>query len=89
MLAQQDKLLAKRGKTRRGAAGSDNGEGMRLEGERRPVFVKAVNDCLMAEVDAVEYADGQTGDTGMRRELRKRFGTGEHGNLWILLAPQA
>jgi hypothetical protein len=85
--AQQDELLAERGETGRNAVGGDDGKGMRLEGEGRAVFVKTAKDGLMAEVNAVENADSEAGDAGVRRQLREGFGAGEHSG--ILLAPQA
>jgi len=73
-------LLLERGEARGHAIRRDDGEGVRLEGEGVDPAGEALHHRLVAEVHAVENADGESGHAGMRRKLGEGNGTDEHGN---------
>jgi hypothetical protein len=72
-------FLLEGGEARRDAVRRDDGEGMRLEGERVDAAGEALYHGLVAEMDAVEDADGKAGDAGVRLELGEGNGADEHG----------
>ncbi len=71
-------FLFERGQARRHAVGRDDGERMRLEGERVDAAVQAFHHGLVPEMDAVEDANGQPGDVPVRAQFGDGNGADEH-----------